>query len=238
MAFVSTGAFTNLNETGNVSVASPAGIVDGDTVFLMVYVLFSSNTTEPTVPGGFGTAIWKRVQNAASSGLYIFAKAASSEPGTYTVNQGFVNAAGDGKAVAFAYSGRNNSSLVVASSTQSPTNQEAVTTITIPALTATASGQDYMAFVWNYSGQNRTLSAAGDLTLRVSSSSGAVTLGVLDVTSSGSGSISGKTATSSTSGDYLSGAILLAAAGGGGGSGLEVPRHILLSQAAGRASYY
>lgn len=217
MAFRSAGAVTNLNGTTNVSVPAPSGVVDGDTIVLVISSLYASETTAPSVPAGFSLA-WSCPQGLYASGLYVYTKAASSEPASYSVNQGFNNGNGAGRVVALAYSGRDNTSLIVATSTQSPASQPGVTSVSLPPLTATDTGQDYFAFAWEYNGRSLTLSAGSGLTLRASASGGGNTVGAADLTSTSAGSISGKTLTSSAAGDYKSGALLFAKASGGGNS--------------------
>lgn len=222
MAFRSAGAVTNLNGTTNVSVPAPSGVVDGDTIVLVISSLYASETTAPSVPAGFSLA-WSCPQGVFASGLYVYTKAASSEPASYSVNQGFNNGNGAGRAVALAYSGRDNTSLIVSTSTQSPAVQPGVTSVSLPPLTATDTGQDYFAFAWEYNGRSLTLSAGSGLTLRASASGGGNTVGIADLTSTSAGSISGKTLTSSTVADYKSGALLFAKASGGGNAAPTFP---------------
>lgn len=213
MAFIAAGAVTNLSNSGAIDVPVPAGTVDGHVVLLLIDVQFGSASTEPIVPAEFGPPIWSKAQTAFGSGFYLYAKVAASEGANYSVDQGWSNSNGAGKAQTFAYS--DQTATVVTSSTQSPSGQFGVTTITVPALTATAAGQLYVSFCWEYNGRSHGLTADGGGTLRGSSSTGALTYGLADESAAGAGSISGRTFTDQApTGDYFSGAVILAAGAG------------------------
>lgn len=214
MTFKAAGSLTSLSNSGAVNVPLPAGTVDGNYVVLVIGEIYGG-TTEPTVPAGFGAPIWKYPQTAFRCGFYIYGKVASSEPANYSVNQGYNNTNGPGSAQVIVYESVPGGGPIVAQSTQSPADQFGVTSIAVPALTATAAGQDFLSFCVEYNGRSQALTAAGGGTVRAIRGSGALTFAFADQASSGAGSITGKSFTSSAAGDYVSGSILLAAQAGG-----------------------
>lgn len=196
---------------GNGVMSKPAGVVTDDYLFFVLTVGASTGNTI-TPPSGF-TLIQSQPASLFSSGIYVYGKVAgSSEPSTYTVNQTQNNA---GRTRMYAYRGVNTTSPVNVSLISSA--QGSVSAVALPNLPTTVAETVYIGVAFEYNGRTPVLSATGAMTDRGGSTATGLVFNVVEENVPTATTVSGKTESSSLTGDFYGFSMALAPAGGGGG---------------------
>jgi hypothetical protein len=214
--FVAAGAIATIPSAGNgsASVATPAGLADGHYVFIFAVMGNGATPAVQTVPAGF--SVFAELSNGSfASGYRIWGKRASSEPSTYTITETASGA--QGRAFTAAWSGVGTA---VTDDIQTNHTRPLTTTPGFPTVTATSAETTLVGFGAEDQTRALTLTAAGGMTLRFESNSGSRTMGLFDEAISGTGSVSGRSFSSSSSGNWNTASILLTAGVGGGGSSI------------------
>lgn len=191
---------------GSVNVDAPAGLVDGDYVFLLMLVPPSSTvaTASPAAAGAAWTLLGFENNGTFSGGYRLYGKVAASEPSTYAVTE--TAASQQGNAITFAYStvGATPVNGFVASG-----GQASSTTPFMPAvssLAASVAGK-LVGIVFEWNNRAVTITPAGTMTPRLTRST-AVSCVIADENVA-AGTVAQRTG-SASSGDYRGISIVLA----------------------------
>lgn len=187
---------------GSVSVTKPTGTVDGDYV-LLVCLTGNAAGAADVAPAGF-TSLQVVNNGTFNSGLRVFGKVAASEGASWSLTEGVSNSQG----TAFAISYSNPGGTPINASAQSG-QQNATTAPAFSTVTTTQTGK-LIGIALEYNNRAATITAAGSMTSRAASSGNGRSYGFFDEDIATTGSIAGRTATSSVSGDFYAISILLA----------------------------
>lgn len=202
--FRAASAVVTVPSSGNgaASVAKPAGVVDGDYVF--IFVLDGNNGSAATAtPAGFGTPLLEADNWAFGCGARVFGKIASSDPASYALSAETSTTPGKAFAVAFS---NPNAAPINASAIGAYAN---AANPVFPTLNATLAGK-YVGLVVAFNNSNVTITAAGAMVSRLAQNT-AISFMVADEEIT-AGSISGRAATAPAV-DYFTLGFILAGAG-------------------------
>jgi hypothetical protein len=187
---------------GSVNVTKPAGTVDGDYVFIVCLTGNDAGVAN-VAPAGF--TLLQVIDNGAfNSGVKVFGKVASSEGASWSLTEGVSNSQSNAFAITYSNENAVPINAIVASAQQNGTTAPAFS-----ALTTTLVGK-LIGIALEYNNRAATITAAGSMTSRIAVN-GARSYALFDEDIATIGSISGRTATSSVSGDFYTVSILLAA---------------------------
>lgn len=204
--FVGAGAFAVIPVGGSGNVPAPPGLADDDYVLLFMASGNSGTGSTVTVPAGF-TLLSEVNSSAFAGGHKIYGRFASSDPANYsvtaTVGSNLINA------YALAYRGV---AVAVTDDLQVNNARPSATSHSFATVTATSAFSTLVGFAAEDQLRTQTLTAAGGMTLRKQENYQGFTSGVVDEYITGTGAVSGRTITSSDTGNYKTVSILLAGA--------------------------
>ena len=213
--FVAASSVANTTGT-SLSVDKPAGTSSGNLLILVLSTVNESPTITP--PSGF-TLLQSKGGGAWNSGMYIYWKlAGGSESSSYTFGFSTANVR---YAQAFAFSGVDGTTPIDDSAKSS--DQGSVTSIALPSVTASVADTLHIGISFEWNQRSPTLSATGSQTARGGNNAGGQDWFVTTEGIASSGAISGKTHSSSSSGDFVGFSVVVAPSGGGGGGDTTAP---------------
>lgn len=207
--FVAAGTDTNIPGSGgggSANIPIPAGTLEDD-FLMMVVVLGASSGLTVTTPTGF-TLLNKADGGLFNGGIYIYWKlAGASEPSTHTLSH---NGGNSGQGRIFGWRGVDLTTPINVqdmSASQVGTSAPAGDSVTT---TVAECLHLLVGFEWN--GRTPTLSANGSATSRGGSTASGLVFLVTEEQIASATTVSGRTITSSLSGDYFVSAIAIAGA--------------------------
>lgn len=196
---------------GSATVSLPAGTVNGDYVFIVCLTRDGTPAANvaPSAGHGFGSPLLAFATTLYFSGYRIFGKVAASEPSTYTVTESALDKTG----VAFAITYSNPGGTPINASANS-SELSGTTSPSIPTLSTTSTGK-LIGLCLETFARNTTLTAAGSMTRRQFQANADLSFAWVDEDIATTGSISGRTVSSSVSGNFRVAGILLTGSAGG-----------------------
>ena len=212
--FVAAGAVGSVPSVGNgaVALAAPAGVQEGDLLILFVMTGNSATASVLGAPSGFTKVTQINSSSFVAGGHYWGKLAGGSEASTYSVSE--TAATVQSRACICAWRGVDQVTPINASAQSA--RQTSTASISVPSVTATVDETTLVAIVFEDNARSLTISGGGALTARQAQTTAGRSFLIADEPIATAGTISGRTATSSATGDFYAMAFAIAPDSAGG----------------------
>lgn len=212
---------------GPVAVSAPAGVVDDDIIFL-VYVKANNASTAVLSAPGWGSEILSSANGQFDLGYGVYAMRASSAPTSWDIEETAFSSP-LGAAFTVAYRGVPiDASPVYEDTGQYTSGSASASAFPFPDVDAVSADTTLIGFCVDFKTATITFTGNGSLTERLDHGATERSFALYDEAISGTGTITGRTATPSASSRPKTFSILLPGSAGGGGGGSSLPLKLQL----------